>query len=164
MRTRKIVGVILGSLACGALLLGFLAYRGLAEMGYMEVGMAELHLPSGSIAYLRRQGTYPDAGELYLSESNDYCAPPDRWHDFRFPNIIHGNADSPLLISVCGNTITVFSPEKPRQPWFTRPKAFTVVYEEISQAAYEQYSKPETALPAGWQRVAVPFGNNTCAL
>jgi hypothetical protein len=167
MKLRIAVGISLIVVACGGLALAYEIYRAVDEMGRWEVGMATIELPSGSKVYLRRQAIYPGAAELYLSESDDYCAPYDRRHDYKLSSPVQGGTDTPLLVSLVGSTIVVHAPEPPATPWFTKAATFSVRFEKISEENYSAYAVAKAAgprLPGGWQRIEVPFGHNTCAL
>jgi hypothetical protein len=141
-------------------------WRGLNEVAHLEPGMVTLHLPSGATAYVRRQSILGKPAEVYLSASGDFCAPYDRSHDFKMPDVIHGGPESPLLISYQGNTIILHGPTK-LQPPRHAPSSFNVSYEELTPDAYSAYvgsTHQSAKLPEGWMRVEVPFGHNTCAL
>ena len=129
--------------------------------------MVTLHLPSGATAYVRRQSLFGKPAEVYLSGSADFCAPYDRSHDFKLPDIIHGGIESPLLISYQGNTIILHGPKQLQRPGQPPLSSFNVIYEEMTPEVYSAYvgsNKQSLKLPEGWVRVEVPFGNNTCAL
>ncbi len=162
---RAIVSVVI-AMAIGAVLLGFYIDRGMEQMGNWEVGMQEIRLPSGATAYLRRQADYPDDGELYLSENSDYCAPYNSWHDYKLPDIIQGAPDSPLFITLSGDTVTIHTPGKLHSPWFSPPRTFKVKFEQISSQTYSAFTDAHSGdRPSSyWQRVEVPFGQNSCAL
>ncbi len=165
-RIRAIVSVVIVTMAIGAVLFGFYIYRGMEQMGNWEVGMQEIRLPSGATAYLRRQADYPADGELYLSENSDYCAPYDSWHDYKLSNIIHGAPNSPLFISLSGDTVVIHTPGKPHSPWFSPPRTFKVKFEQISSQTYAASidAHPADQPSSHWQRVEVPLGQNSCAL
>ena len=129
--------------------------------------MVTLHLSSGAAVYLRRQSFFGKPAEVYLSPSGDFCAPYDQSRDFKLPDVIHGGAESPLLISYRGNTIILHGPKQLQRPRQASPSSFDVMYEELTPEVYAAYvgtSEPSLELPKGWTRVEVPFGHNTCAL
>ena len=127
--------------------------------------MVTLYLPSRATAYVRRQSFFGKPAEVYLSGSGDFCAPYDRSHDFKLPDVIHGGIESPLLISYQGNTIILHGPKQLQRPG-QAPPSFNVIYEELTPEMYSAYLGPNqqsVKLPEGWVRVEVPFGHNTCA-
>lgn len=137
------------------------------EMTSLRPGMVVLHLPSGATAYLRRQAHSGKQAEVYISSNGDFCAPYDRWHDYKLPPAIQGGPESPVLISYSGNTVIVHSPEPLRIPWLTQPGAFRVTFQALPPAKYAEYigtAKGISPLPEKWVRVEIPFGHNTCAL
>ena len=113
-----VVGLVI--FACVALI-GFWLVYALNGVASLQPGMIELHLPSGATAYLRRQAVFNKPADVYISASDDFCKPFDRWHDYKMSEPIHGAPDSPLLISYSGDTIVVHAPKKPQTPWFSGP-------------------------------------------
>ncbi|HEX3469864.1 MAG TPA: hypothetical protein VHT28_01655 [Silvibacterium sp.] len=124
--------------------------------------MITLQLPSGATAYVRRQAFFGKPADVYLSASPNFCAPYDRSHDFKLPDVIHGGIESPLLISYQDNTIILHGPKQLLRP-HAAPSSFNVIYEELTPEVYSAYVG-SNQLPKGWARVEVPFGHNTCAL
>jgi hypothetical protein len=163
MRTRRILVIILTVIVAGSGGFAYLVWRGVNEVAHLTPGMVTLHLPSGATAYVRRQSFFGKPAEVYLSASDDFCAPYDRSHDFRLPDVIHGGTESPLLVSYQGNTIILHGPKELKQPRNAAPSSFNVIYKELTAAAYSAYVG-SNQLPEGWVRVEVPFGHNTCAL
>lgn len=135
---------------------------GLNAVATLQPGMVELHLPSGATAYMRRQAYFGKPAKVYISANPDFCAPYDRSHDFKLPDVIHGGTESPLLVSYQGNTVILHGPKHLQQP-HAPPSSFNVIYQELSPEAYSDYVQ-SNRLPEGWLRVEVPFGHNTCAL
>ena len=170
MRSRRIITIItifLTVIVAGGAGFAYWVWRGLNGVANLEPGMVALHLPSGGTAYVRRQSLFGKPAEVYLSESADFCAPYDRSHDFRLPDVIHGGTESPLLISYQGNMIILHGPKKLQWPRRNPPGSFNVTYEELTPEAYSAYvgsNQQSLKLPEGWVRVEVPFGHNTCAL
>lgn len=97
-----------------------------------------------------------------MSASPSFCAPYDRSHDFKLPEVIHAGIESPLLLSYQGNAITFYGPKELQRPHYP-PGSFNVIYEELTPEAYSSYVI-SNELPAGWVRLEVPFGHNICAL
>ena len=167
MRNRRTIVIFMTVIMAGGACLAYLVWRGLNEVAHLEPGMVTLHLPGGATAYVRRQSLFRKPAEVYLSESADFCAPYDRSHDFKLPNVIHGGIESPLLISYQGNTIILHGPKQLQQPRHAPPSYFNVIYEELTPEQYSAYvgsNQQPLKLPEGWVRVEVPFGHNTCAL
>ena len=167
LRRRKIIVIILTVIVAAATGFAYLVGRGLNEVANLEPGMITLHLPSGATAYVRRQSFFGKPAEVYLSATGEFCAPYDRSHDFKLPDVIHGGAESPLLISYQGNTIILHGPKQLQPPRLAPPSSFNVMYEELTPEVYAAYvgaSRQSLELPKGWVRVEVPFGHNTCAL
>jgi hypothetical protein len=163
---RRIVLVVGLVIFAGVALIGFWLSYALNGMASLQPGMIELHLPSGATAYLRRQAVFNKPADVYISASDDFCKPFDRWHDFKMSEPIHGAPDSPLLISYSGDAIVVHAPKKPQTPWFPGPASFKVVFQRLSSeeyAAYAAIGKSSIELPVGWNRIEIPFGHNTCA-
>jgi hypothetical protein len=132
----------------------------------LEPGMVEIKLPSGATAYIRRQAYFSKPADVYISASDDFCKPFDRWHDYKMSEPIHGAPDSPLFVSYSGDTIVVHAPKKPKTPWSSESAPFKVAFEELSAQEYAAYAAPGqsgTKPPAGWNRIEIPFGHNTCA-
>jgi hypothetical protein len=94
----------------------YLVWRGLNEAATLQPGVVPLQLPSGATAYLHRQAYSGKPAEVYLSANRDICAPYDRVHDFKLPQVIQGGPESPVLISYTGNVILVPSPEPIQLP------------------------------------------------
>jgi hypothetical protein len=141
--------------------------HGINGMASWQMGMVELHLPSGTNVYVRRQTSAGAPEDLYLSASADYCAPYNRWHDYKLPAVIHGGPQSPLLVSYSGDTIIVHAPKEPNSPWLSAPKSFKVGFQPLTSSEYSTYialPQNSNALPEGWQRIEVAFGHNTCSL
>lgn len=109
MRRRGIVLNIL--IAVGVVAAVCWVWRGLSAAASLQPGMVVLHLPSGATAYLRRQSYFDKPAVVYISSNGDFCAPYDRWHDYKLPQVIQGGPESPLLISYAGDTVIVHSPE-----------------------------------------------------
>lgn len=162
MRKRTVIVIVLAFLLAGAGAVAYLVSRGLNQVAHLEPGMVTLQLPSGATAYVRRQSFFGKPAEVYLSASPSFCAPYDRSHDFKLPEVIHGGIESPLLLSYRGNAITFHGPKELQRPHYP-PSSFNVIYEELTPEAYSRYVG-SNELPAGWVRVEVPFGHNTCAL
>ena len=162
MRRRKVIVIILTVIVVGAGGFAYLVWRGLNEVAHLEPGMITLQLPSGATAYVRRQAFFGKPADVYLSASPNFCAPYDRSHDFKLPNVIHGGSESPLLITYQGNTIILHGPKQLLRPR-AAPSSFNVIYEELTPEMYSAYVG-SNQLPRGWARVEVPFGHNTCAL
>ena len=166
MRTRKIIVILLTVVVAGAGGFAYFVFRGLTEVAQLELGMVTLHLPSGATAYVRRQALFGKPAEVYLSASADFCAPYDRLHDFKLPDVIQGGTESPLLIPYQDYTIILHGPKQLRRPRH-QPSSFNVIYEELTPEAYSAYvgsNQQSVKLPDGWLRVEVAFGHNTCAL
>ena len=162
MRRAGIVGVIL--LAVGVVAW---VWRGLSAAASLQPGMVVLHLPSGATAYLRRQSYFDKPAKVYITSNSDFCAPYDRWHDYKLPPVIQGGPESPVLISYVGNTVIVHSPEPLRRPLLARPRGFNVSFQALSPAKYAAYvrtSDGTVELPESWVSLEIPFGHNTCAL
>lgn len=167
MRTRRIIVILLTLIVAGAGGFGYFVWRGLNEVAHLEPGMAALRLPSGATAYVRRQSIFGKPAEVYLSASADFCAPYDRSHDYKLPDVIHGGTESPLLISYHGDTIVLHGPKQLQRPGHVPPSSFNVIYEELTPEVYSAYvgsNQQSVTLPEGWVRVEVPVGHNTCAL
>lgn len=159
--------VLVAFVAAGIIGVTYWAWSGLNAVANLEPGMVELHLPSGAVAYLRRQAYFGKPAEVYLSANPSFCAPYDRWHDYGLPQIIQGGHESPVLISYTGNTVVVHSPEPVVEPRLARPSSFSVTFEKLTPEAYATYvgiGHSTVELPKSWTRVEVPFGHNTCAL
>jgi hypothetical protein len=159
--------ILLTVIVAGGAGFAYLVWRGLNEVTHLEPGMVTLHLPSGGTAYVRRQSLFGKPAAVYLSESADYCAPYDRSHDFKLPDVIQGGTESPLLISYQGNVIILHGPKQLQRPGQAPPSSFNVVYEGLTPERYSAYvgsNQQSLKLPEGWVRVEVPFGHNTCAL
>jgi hypothetical protein len=153
--------------AAGFAICGYLVWLGLTEAATLEPGMIALQLPSGATAYLRRQAYFGNPAEVYLSANGDFCAPYDRCHDYKLPEVIQGGSESPVLISYAGDTVIVHSPNQLKRPWFAEPSSFNVAFQQLTPGAYSEYAgagRSAAGLPSGWVRVEVPFGNNVCAL
>lgn len=151
----------------GIVCAAYWVWSGLNAVATLEPGMVELNLPSGAPAYLRRQAYSGKPAEVYISSNPDFCAPYDRWHDYKLPPAILGGPESPVLISYKGNTIIVHSPEPIVPPLLTRPSPFIVAFERITPEAYAAYVQSghnEANSARSWITVEVPFGHNTCAL
>jgi hypothetical protein len=162
-RIALVVGLLI---LAGVAFIGCLVVQGLNEVSTLQPGMIELHLPSGATAYLRRQSVFDKPAEVYISASDVFCKPFDRWHDYKMSAPIHGALNSPLLISYSGDTIVVHAPKKPQTPWFSGVASFKVAFQELSLEEYAAYASGKSGieLPVGWNRVEIPFGHNTCAL
>jgi len=159
-------------LVCAALLvaaiigLGAFFVYAANEVASGQVGMATITLPSGKTVWLRRQSYAHTSEHLYISASDDYCAPYSSWHDYKLPPSVTGNTASPLIFSFTGDTLVVHAPEKPRSPW-SAPQSFKVDFQLLTSSEYAAYvASPEDArgLPTGWHRLDVPYGHNTCSL
>lgn len=162
MRRRRLIAIILTVIVVGVGGLAYFLWQGLNEVAHLEPGMIALQLPSGATAYVRRQAFFGKPANVYLSASADFCAPYDRSHDFKLPDVIHGGIESPLLISYQGDTIILHGPKQLLRP-HAAPSSFYVIYEELTPELYSAYVG-SNQLPKGWARVEVPFGHNTCAL
>lgn len=166
MQKRPVIVIILTFLLAGAGAFAYLVWQGLNQVANLEPGMVTLQLPSGATAYVRRQSFFGKPAEVYLSASPNFCAPYDRSHDFKLPDLIHGGTESPVLISYQGNTIILHGPKQLQQPTHA-PTSFNVIYEQLTPEVYAAYvgsNEQFARLPDGWVRVDVPFGHNTCAL
>ena len=166
-RVWKLVIILAAFVAAGMIGAAYWVLSGLNKVATLEPGMTELRLPSGAIAYLRRQAYFGKPAEVYISANPDFCAPFDRGHDYKLPPMIHGGPESPLLISYTGNTVVVHSPEPLLEPRSARPSSFSVTSEKLTPEAYATYvgvGQNAAELPKSWTRVEVPFGHNTCAL
>jgi hypothetical protein len=158
--------IVLALVTASVVGVGYWVWSGLNAVATLEPGMIELRLPSGAVAYLRRQAYFGKPAVVYISANPSFCAPYDRWHDYKLPLVIHGGPESPVLISYTSNTIVVHSPEPVIEPWFARPSSFSVAFEKITHGAYATYvgiSQSAAILPKSWTRVEVRFGHNTCA-
>jgi hypothetical protein len=167
MRNRRTIVILLTVTVVSAAGFAFFVWRGLNEVAHLEPGMVTLHLPSGATAYVRRQSLFGKPADVYLSASADFCAPYDRSHDFKLPDVIHGGTESPLLISYQGSTVILHGPKQLQLPGQAPRSSFYVIYEELTPEAYSAYvglNPQSLKLPEGWVRVEVPFGHNTCAL
>jgi len=167
MRNRGTIVILLTVMVASAAGFAFFVWRGLNEVADLEPGMVALHLPSGATAYVRRQSLGGKPAEVYLSASADFCAPYDRSHDFKLPDVIHAGTESPLLISYQGNTIILHGPKQLQLPGQAPPSSFNVIYEKLMPEVYSAYvgsNQQAMKLPDGWMRVEVPFGHNTCTL
>jgi hypothetical protein len=167
MRYSRTIGILLTVIVTGCAFFAYLVWRGLNEVAHLEPGMVTLHLPTGATAYVRRQSLFGKPAEVYLSESGEFCAPYDRSHDFKLPDVIQGGTESPLLISYQGNTVILHGPKQIQRPGQAPPSSFNVIYEELTPEVYSAYvgsNQQSLNLPEGWERVEVPFGHNTCAL
>ena len=165
-RVWKLVIIIVAIVAVGVIGAAYLVWSGLNAVATLEPGMIELHLPSGATAYLRRQAYFGKPAVVYISANPSFCAPYDRWHDYKLPPLIHGGPESPVLISYAGSTVIVHSPEAVVQPWLARPSYFSVTFEKLTPEAYATYvgnDQSTAELPKSWTRIEVPFGHNTCA-
>jgi hypothetical protein len=162
MRKRTVIVIVLAVVLAGAGVFAYLVSRGLDQVAHLEPGMVTIQLPSGVTVYVRRQSFFRKPAEVYLAASPDFCAPYDRSHDFKLPEVIHGGIESPLLLSYQGNAITIHGPKELQRPQYP-PSSFSVLYEELTSEAYSGYVR-SNQLPAGWMRIEVPFGHNTCAL
>jgi hypothetical protein len=163
----KLVIILVALVAAGIVGLAYLVWSGLNAVATLEPGMIELHLPSGATAYLRRQAYFGKSAVVYISANPSFCAPYDRWHDYKLPSVIHGGLESPVLISYAGSTVIVHSPEPVEQPWLAQPSYFSVTFEKLTPEAYATYvgnGQSAAKLPKSWTRVEVPFGHNACAL
>ncbi|MGA7886825.1 MAG: hypothetical protein WCA44_13855 [Acidobacteriaceae bacterium] len=97
MRRRGLViGILVTTVSIAAVCYGL--WRAMDAMTSLQPGMVVLHLPSGATAYLRRQAYFGKSAEVYLSSNGDFCAPYDRWHDYKLPPVIQGGPESPVLI------------------------------------------------------------------
>jgi len=166
MRLSRIILVLLTVLVAGAGGFTYWVWRGLDDVTHLAPGMVTLRLPSGATAYIRRWSFFGKPAEVYLSASEDFCAPYDRSHDFKLPDVIHGGPESPLLVSYQGNTIILHGPKELQRPRHSPSSSFNVNYEELTSDAYLAYvgsNSQSVKLPDGWTRVEVPFGHNTCA-
>lgn len=167
MRTRTIILILLSIIVGGAGGIAYFVWRGIDQVAHLEPGMVTLRLPSGATVYVRRQSLFGKPAEVYLSASGDFCAPYDRSHDFKLPDVIQGGTESPLLISYQGDSIILYGPKQLQRPRHAPPSSFNVIYEELTPEMYSAYvesNQQSVKLPEGWMRVEVPFGNNTCAL
>jgi hypothetical protein len=166
-RVWKPVIISVALVAAGIIGVAYWVWSGLNAAATLEPGMLELHLPSGTIAYLRRQAYFGKPSEVYISANPDFCAPYDWKHDYKLPSVIHGGSESPVLISYFGNTIIVHSPEPVKGPWMARPSSFSVTFEKLTPEVYATYvgiGRTVANLPKSWTRVEIPIGDNTCAL
>ncbi len=151
----------------GIVFLGYQVWHGLNEVATLEPGMIALRLPSGSTTYLRRQAYSGKPAEVYISQNGDFCAPYDSSHDYKLPQAIQGGADSPVLVSLDQNTLVVHAPNQIQRPSQARNRSFGVTFQQLTLDEYKAYvgaGNSGVALPKGWIRVEIPFGNNTCAL
>jgi hypothetical protein len=165
-RAWKLLIVFVAFVAAGIIGATYLVWSGLNAVAHLEPGMVELHLSSGAIAYLRRQAYFGKPAEVYFSANPSFCAPYDQWHDYKLPQIIQGGPESPVLISYMDNTVVVHSPEPVIEPRLAPPASFRVAFEKLTPEAYATYAgvgHGTVELPGSWTRVAVSFGNNTCA-
>src|SRR5258707_15404024 len=80
---RRIVLVVGLVIFAGVALIGFWLFYALNGVASLQPGMIELHLPSGATAYLRRQAYFNKPADVYVSASDDFCKPFDRWHDYK---------------------------------------------------------------------------------
>ena len=159
--------ILLTVIVAGAGGFAYFVWRGANEIAHLEPGTVTLHFPSGATAYVRRQSSFGKPAEVYLSASGDFCAPYDRSHDFKLPDVIQGGTESPLLISYRGDTIIFHGPKQLQRPGDVPPSSFNVIYEELTPEVYSAYvgsNQQSVKLPEGWVRVEGPFGHNTCAL
>ena len=166
-RPSRLISLILVSVVAISMWFAYEVVRGLKGMATWQVGMSELHLPSGTTVYIRRQTNEGKPEDLYLSASGDYCAPYDRWHDYKLATFSHDQPQPLVWVSYSGDTILVHTSEKPKSPWLFPPKSFKVEFQPLTPSEYSAYAAlPEgtSGLPAGWQRVKVDFGHNTCSL
>ena len=162
MRKRTVIVIVLAFLLVGVSIFAFLVWRGLNQVAHMQAGMVTLQLPSGATVYVRRQSFFGKPAEVYFSASPSFCAPYDRSHDFKLPEVVQGGVESPLLLSYQGNAVTFHGPKDFRRP-HDPPRNFNVIYEELTAEAYSAYVE-SNQLPEGWVRIEVPFGHNTRAL
>jgi hypothetical protein len=164
---KRVWMVLLAAALVGVGLYAYFLVHGINGLTSLQPGMIQVHLPSGATASIRRQSYFGKPAELYISQSSDFCQPYDSAHDYKLSDPIHGGAESPLLISYSGDTIIVHGPEKPLPPRKSGPGTFKVGFDQITRKQYEAYASSranKVTLPAGWQRVEVPFDHNTCAL
>lgn len=165
-RIWKLAIILVAFAAAGFIGAAYWVWSGMNTLASLEPGMVALNLPSGVTAYLRRQAYSGKPAVVYISANPSFCAPYDRYHDYKLPLAIHGDPESPVFLSYTDNTIVVHSPEPPIGPSFAQPSSFSVTFEKLTPEAYATYigSGQSTAeLPKSWTRVEVPFGHNTCA-
>jgi hypothetical protein len=149
---RRIALVVSLLILASVALIGFWLVSAFNGVASLEPGMIELHLPSGATAYLRRQAYFDKPADVYVSASDDFCKPFDRWHDYKMSEPIHGAPDSPLLISYSGDTIVVHAPKKPQPPRSSGPASFNVAFQELPIEKYVAYAasgKNSIELPEG---------------
>lgn len=116
------------------------------------------------MVYLRRQAIYDKPAEVYISEDSSFCAPYDRWRDYKLPSVIQADQESPVLLTYRGSTLIVHAPHGMKLPWPKAPKSFSVEIDELTPKAYEFAAHESGAASRNnWARVQVPVGNNTCA-
>jgi hypothetical protein len=164
MRKPLIVGVVLVAAALAAAA-AYLLYAA-NEISTGRMGAAEITLPSGKTVWLRRQSYAHTPDHLYISGNDDYCAPYSVWHDYKLSPPITGDAASPVIVSFDGDAIVVHAPDKPRFPWLA-PISLKVEFQRVTPSEYAAYvarASDSDGLPAGWQRIEVPFGHNTCSM
>jgi hypothetical protein len=122
MRKRTLI-VIVSAFLLAAGAFAYLVSRGLDQVAHLKPGMVTLQLPSGATVYVRRQSFAGKPAAVYLSESPSFCAPYDRSHDFKLPEVIHGGIESPLPLSYQGNAITFHGPKELQRPHYP-PSSF----------------------------------------
>jgi len=162
----KLTIILVAFVAAGIIGMAYWVWSGMNALTSLEPGMVELNLPSGVTAYLRRQAYLGKPAVVYISANPSFCAPYDRYHDYKLPLVIHGGPESPVFISYTNNTIVVHSPEPLIGPSFAQPSSFSVTLEKLTPEAYATYvgnGRSTNELPKSWTRVEVPSGNNTCA-
>jgi hypothetical protein len=164
MRKLVLSGLVL-LVTAAAVAGGFVLY-GLHEVASGRMGMTQIVLPSRRIVWVRRQTYAHKPEQLYLSLNDEYCAPYNRWRDYKLPASVTGDAAAPLIFSFTGDSIVVHAPEKPNPPWLFGPKTFRVEYEQLPRSEYATYATNSgaTLLPVGWHRLIVQYGHNTCSL
>ena len=133
-----------------------------SEVATGQMGMSEISLPSGRGLWVRRQSYAHTPEHLYISANDDYCAPYSHSHDWRLPTGITGSPENPLLVSFSGDSLIVHSPGKPTAPWFTGSNGIHIEFAPVSESEYRRYIAG--TLPAGWKRIEVDWGHNTCSL
>jgi hypothetical protein len=162
----KLAIILVAFAAAGFIGVAYWVWSGMNALASLQPGMVALNLPSGVTAYLRRQAYSGKPAVIYISANPSFCAPYDRYRDYKLPLMIRGDPQSPVFISYTDDTIVVHSPEPPIDLSSTQPSSFSVTFEKLTPEAYTNYvgkGRNATELPKSWKRVEVPFQNNTCA-
>jgi hypothetical protein len=162
---RKFILVCAALLVAAVLGLGAFFVYAANEVATGQMGMATITLPSGKAIWLRRQSYAHTSEHLYISASDDYCAPYSSWHDYKLPPSVTGDTKSPLIFSFVGDTILVHAPEELKFPWLSQ--SFKVEFQRLASSEYAAYaalSENASGLPTGWHRMDVPYGHNTCSM